>query len=454
MIIRQADNVWAWTDDDRVQNLLKYRPAGYQHVDSYKKGYWDGWKSLVKSGTGDTNFPWRFPAGLTDYVVQKYPQQVADVRGSSRLRKFQDHGLQVQLIPEQEALIDLAVMAKQGVIQAPTGVGKGRIIGEIIRRLGVRALVVCDKKDLLWQLNKEIFDCIMPVQVGIVGGGNFAPRDVTVATVQTLTSSKWADAAFFKQFDLIIVDEVHHAPSDSMKAVLQLCTAFYRFGLSATAFTGKDNGTFFEVTSFIGPMIGLATTSQAVAAGRIVGADIFMVEGIVPSPNALARNYREEYEQFVVLSFERNTAIVNIANMLEGPTVILVERVEHGELLSNAIGAYFVHGGTPTKLRNDIYLAFKTGNIETLIIGKLGNEALDLPNIQNLIIAGGGKSSHVTIQKVGRALRASPGKTRATVFDFRDYGKYLSAHSTSRLRTYRSEPAYTVNLIDKEELGL
>jgi superfamily II DNA or RNA helicase len=444
------NNVWCYTTDSEVRNILKFRPDGYYHVEAYKKGYWDGWKHLAEKDVKRAR--WRFPAGLFKHVSEQIPQAIADVRVKpTNYLASMATTQKVSLIPEQEAVVQLALQHEQGILQAPTGVGKGRIMGEIIRRLRLRALVIVDKKDLMYQLQNEIGACLGRY-IGIAGDGQFDDSDIMVATVQTLRSSKFADRAFFDHFGVVIVDEAHHATSESMQSVLQQIDAHYRFGLSATPFKEGDRGTFLMAQAFLGPLLARVTTAQGVAAGRIVGADIFMIDGIGPMHGTF--NYQQQYNISIVNNPVRNKAIVNIATMMVGPTVILVERVEHGELLEAALNAPFVHGGVHSKTRKMVYERFRLGLTPVLIIGKLGNEALDLPNLDCLINAGGGKASYVVTQKVGRALRSSPGKTRATVFDFMDNARYLDKHSRARLRTYQKEPAFKVHLINKEELGL
>ena len=468
----KVGNVWTEVDAAaEVSRLLSFKPRGYKFAPSFKNGNWDGTIKLARTRNGKT----LIPSGLVPWLqTQPGRWEVEDMHlrppagfsaGSSWLY---DHQMQVALDPHQEAAVVSAIQAGQGIIQYPTGVGKGRIIGEVVRRLNVRALVICDKLDLLRQLDAEVSNATGR-NCGIAGGNQWVPGDATIAKFQTLSKrlkDNDPDAiGLLKQTDLVIVDEAHHAAAKGLGDILKLCPAFYRFGLSATAFksyAGKstDRGTFLQVQAFLGPPIESMTISEGINTGRIVGADVFVVHGCIPDPTPTI-NYKEEYQQNIVDNIDRNSSIVSLARKLvvgDGtPTVILVSRIDHGEILARFLvgfagGAPFIHGGTKPKDRQAIYDEFKQHGIPILIIGKLGDEAIDLPNIGALILAGGGNSPHVQIQRIGRSLRASNGKDRAMVFDYEDYGKYLAAHYRRRRRTYDAEPAYVVIDIERGDL--
>lgn len=463
MIVSILDNNWAAVDShwDEVEHTLRFRVKGAQFAQSYQRGYWDGYKKMTRRREGSM----LVPVGLLSYLLEQPFAQHAII-ADQRLKPNQlpdgffgvNEPPVVTLAPEQEAAVQAAIGAVRGVVKAPTGFGKGRIIGETVRRLNVRTLVLCDKRDLLYALEREIGECIPLTKVGLLGDNKMDIRNVTVATIQTVSkglkdphvADLWDN--WLQNFDAVMVDEAHHAESDSMELILtHLRNAYYRIGFSATAFksyAGKtvDKSTFLKVQAWLGPIVTDLTLSDGIEAGRIVPADIYMIENCTWVGNAI--NWKEEVKWGLVLNEARNDVVVHLAQTMQHEqTVILVDRVEHGTLLAARLGCPFIHGGTTSKNRKFLYERFRRGDEKLLVIGKLGNEALDLPNLNVLILASGGNAPHVTIQKVGRSMRTSNGKERALVFDFWDYGKYLTAHSRRRYRTYNKEPAYTVNLL-------
>ena len=80
-----------------------------------------------------------------------------------------------------------------------------------------------------------------------------------------------------------------------------------------------------------------------------------------------------------------------------------------------------------------------------MIGSTIADEGLDVPALDTLILAGGGRSSTRAFQRIGRVLRLYKGKTRATVFDFDDKtNRMLQNHSKARMKYYRTEPRWNV----------
>ena len=161
-------------------------------------------------------------------------------------------------------------------------------------------------------------------------------------------------------------------------------------------------------------------------------------------------------DEYIVHNAERNDAIIRLAEKcrLNGPTCIIVDRTEHGLILAQALRRPFVYGGTAKREREDAWRRFRGGELDCVIVSKIGDEGLDLPNIRFLILAAGGKAQHRQIQRLGRGMRASEGKTHLIAFDFFDnLGFHLPKHARARERLYEKEPAYTITRLSLAELG-
>lgn len=480
------DNVWAElvSETDEVERLLRYHPDNYWRSPSYISEQWDGYRYLTHTKAGKVFIP----IGLVPYVMKqpfgrKYelvdervmPERVNGLYSDEQIIDLDPH----QLRAVEDAWGTDAVPGI-GVIQYPTGTGKGRIIGEIIRRLGLRALVLCDKVALLSQLGTEIGGAT-GIKVGRVGGGKEIWADVTVSTFQTLAKRLAgpvrAKKAFQQQlagFDVVIVDEGHHSEAKTLTNVLKNVPAYFRFGFSATVFKGNYGkpdkpyyDTFLNVQAFLGPLLTRMSIIEGVETGRIVPADVIVIEGCDPdhpdiwTPDPI--NWKEEYERNVVKNYDRNYLIVRLVDHYARrglPTLVLVAREEHGRRLQELYCELywpgepppFIYGKTPLKDRQYWYDTFKQHGNPPLIIGKLGDEGLDLPNAMVGILAGGGKANHVQLQRIGRFLRAAPDKERALVYDFMDYGRHNRKHSRKRLRLYQNEEAYTVSVLSAGEV--
>lgn len=483
-----TDNIWATVDGgiDDVDRLLRYKMPGFQFSPAGKRG-WDGWVNLGKWD----GMSLVIPAGLVPYVKGQHWAKAWTVIDQRDVPVFKPLYSDVELgdlEPHQLEAVEKAIAAGRGVVRYPTGVGKGRILGEVIRRLGLRTLVIVDKKDLVKQLGDEIELCI-GVKVGRLGGGKHEFKDCTVATYQSLSQRRDWVAGFWEQWDAVLVDEGHHTEAKTFGQTLQMLgNAYYRLGFSATPFKGGENTlhdpTYLKVQAWLGPPVATMSLSEGIDTGRIVPADIFIVQ--MPPPVGLGfkrlnysddmpprpywrcsehgrltsaegcecpENYLQDYEASVVDNAGRNDAIIRLARVLRdvGPTVVICKRIEHGNTLADGIDCRFMHGGT--KERQDGYAAFKQGFESCLVLSSIADEALDLPNIEYLILAGGGNADHVQIQRIGRGMRASAGKDRVTVFDFDDGGYHVGKHARRRKRLYESEPAYTAVEITLNELS-
>jgi superfamily II DNA or RNA helicase len=479
------DNLWAIAeagDCHDIEALLRFHPKGYIFAPSYKARRWDGFVSMVSHRKvkpieqlnyepQDSYCAVYIPAGLVPFVTH---QPWAQTYGVDDLRteppeylNFPERDESLPWDADQEEAVEAALQLKHGLVKYPTGTGKGRIIGETVRRLKRRTIVLVDKIDLLTQLGDQIsLACGRSARA--FGGNNpslwgiGAMDDVVIATYQTIES--WLDGpdknkvlAWLETFDVVLVDEAHHVEAQTYQHVLQCIPAYFRIGYSATPFKAwtpgskAELGTYLRVQAWLGPLAAEMSLQEGTETGRIVPADVYFFHGCTPEgdgkvdvPVRRPMNWMEEYEWAITGNFRRNATIIKLAEkwVQTGPTIILVERLDHGHALAGRLNWPFVHGATEE--RGLLYDEFRDGRTRGLIISKIGDEALDLPNVERVILAGGGKAPHRQTQRIGRGMRASAGKAQVMVADFEDYGHYTSSHYRARRRQYEAEEAYTV----------
>jgi superfamily II DNA or RNA helicase len=125
---------------------------------------------------------------------------------------------------------------------------------------------------------------------------------------------------------------------------------------------------------------------------------------------------------------------VRVVNPKNGKETTI--RVKNVELLS---------GNDDTLRRAAVFKAVKEGICRCLIASTIADEGLDLPILDTLILAGGGKSSTRAFQRVGRVIRLFEGKEKAIVFDFIDYTPMLRRHSRARQKYYQTEPLWDIH---------
>jgi len=463
LVIR--DNLWAATESETpgvqalVRAALTYRPKGYIFAGAYKMGYWDGTICLVKKDG-------RFPAGLVVHVAATL--KLSDIEASIEDRRIRPVGNPnlfplaptIKLKDYQDQAATVACAVDRGIVHHPVGSGKTIVLLEIVKRLGVPTLALVHRKDLLYQLAERARD-IYGIKAGIVGDGRWEDGEgLTVATFQTIYSrlrnleTNKETAGWLQRFQAVHVDEAHHVEADTYAYVMEhLPNAYYRFGYSATPFRSGDRGTYLNVVGWTGPVVSHLPSEKGIAAGRLVPADVFVVNP-VPGRPPMDLDYQTAYATGITNNVDRNDTIIRLADALRqtGPTLILVERIGHGERLAEGLDVPFMSGSTPGTERVDKWEDMRQGRLDCVVASVIADEGLDIPNIENLILAGGGKAPHRIIQRIGRGMRSSPGKDRLTVLDFADRGFYLGRQYRSRRRTYEREASYTVAEVRPEEI--
>ena len=168
----------------------------------------------------------------------------------------------------------------------------------------------------------------------------------------------------------------------------------------------------------------------------------------IPKSQAKLMEYQFIYKEGIINNDYRNQLIVALAERLEsqeGTTLIVVNSVEHGELIQeklkdSGVTSAFLQGANSTSERNDILDGVKSGKVKTLIGTQLIDEGIDLPNLSYLLYTAGGKSPRQLLQRIGRVLRISDTKKTATIIDFQDRTHpVFSKQADARKRIYLDE---------------
>ena len=182
--------------------------------------------------------------------------------------------------------------------------------------------------------------------------------------------------------------------------------------------------------------------------------DVFMVR--LPEQKVRWGRYSTAVELGIINHETRNKYITELARRLDksksGAVAVLVDRLEHGKKLAATLGCLFLAGAQSGEQRQKAYNEIRAGKRNLIVVSKIADEGLDIPPLAYIIMAGGGKASHLTVQRVGRGMRVSKGKQNLFVFDFLDQGKWLEKHSQARWDTYADQPAYTVKKVNFSEV--
>jgi superfamily II DNA or RNA helicase len=350
-----------------------------------------------------------------------------------------------------EAIRDWLAARGRGVITLPTGAGKTQVALMAIMDRKRSTLIVVPTLDLVRQWYDELSKAFA-IDVGVVGGGTYDVRPITVTTYDSayLHADKFGD-----QFGLMIFDEVHHLPSASYQLAAKLSLAPYRLGLTATP--ERSDGQETVIDDLVGPIV-YRKHIEEFAGEYLASYDVVSV-GV-----ELSESERAEYEaaRQIYLSFVRqqgirmgtangwNDFVRRAARSADGRRAFAAYRRQKslavaatGKLLAldeilhrhrterslvftlenataYAISRRFllpiITHHTKVKERSQILEYFAAGQYRTVVTSKVLNEGVDVPDANIAIVVSGTGSVREHVQRLGRILRPRDGK-RALLYE-------------------------------------
>lgn len=470
----------------KLDKALSYYVQGYQFTKAFKTGWWNSKKKKWERWDGRNHLldgKLRFHTGLLHKVtniLQNYNVKftIDDQRKEVKFkRKIKTKKIESR--PYQDRVHQACLQHKGGIIKAATGSGKSVMITRLIADTNVKTMVYVIGVDLLYQM-KETFEEMLGTEVGIIGDGQAVIKKINVCSVWTAANALGEeyksfddeDAAKKEKFDdknkekiakaikaaeMIIFDECQFLATQTMQTINNASeSAYYKYGFSGTPF--RDDGADLLLEAVCGKQIVEVTATELIKDGWLVPPTIHLLN--VPAYDGdLPERYPSIYKTFVVENEVRNEKIVKCANKLlekDRKVLILVKNIKHGEILLSKfdedIVIYFVRGDVDSEERNRIRQDFLNGDIDIIIASVVYDQGINLPNLDALILAGSGKSSTRALQRIGRVIRPSEGKTDAIVVDFIDDAKYLLNHTAKRVEVYRSEAGFKIKLPSKKGL--
>lgn len=333
-----------------------------------------------------------------------------------------------------------------GYIEAATGSGKTMLTAEIIRILDTPTLWIIDKKELLYQTKKE-FEKFLGIEIGVIGDGEYNPKDITIATIQTLNSKLSELKEYLHGINFAIVDEGHHASAESYQKVFkELRNTKYRLGTTGTA--KRDDGTAPIMFSLIGDIIYKISAEELIAKGYLIKPNVVFYE---VHGNGKAFEYHDDYKISVSENPYRNILIKKILRENEGKKILIIAKLVegHGEVLKELLKVPYIHGSLDSETRKKYMEDFKSQSSGVLMAtASIASEGLDIPDLDIIINASANKSDVKSIQALGRILRKIEGKSTAKYIDFIDTGKHTKGHSEGRMEALEKE-GHEINIQTK-----
>ncbi|MFE6077253.1 DNA repair helicase XPB [Paenibacillus sp. NPDC057886] len=332
-----------------------------------------------------------------------------------------------RLRPYQRSAVDAFEgsegMGGSGLLVLPCGAGKTVIGMAVLERLQCECLILTSNTTSVRQWIQELQDktTITSEQIGEYSGQKKQVKPVTVATYQILTHRKSKDADFThikllseRQWGLIIYDEVHLLPAPVFRATADI-QATRRLGLTATLV--REDGCEQDVFSLIGPKLYDMPWKELEQQGWI--ANVECQEIRIPFTPELRSNYLEaEVKHQFRLAAENPAKLAVIRRILdhhEGmPALVIGQYLDQLESIAREIEAPLISGTMSQQERVKWFAAFRRGEIKTIVVSKVANFAVDLPDAAvALEISGSFGSRQEEAQRLGRILRPKSGENKA-----------------------------------------
>ncbi|MDR3130742.1 MAG: DEAD/DEAH box helicase [Treponema sp.] len=302
-----------------------------------------------------------------------------------------------------------------GVVVLPCGSGKTVVGMAVMTLLKTSTLVLTTNVAAVHQWIDELLDKtdLPPEQIAEYTGDSKAVASVTVATYQILTwrPAKDADFPHFRLFrehswGLIIYDEVHLLPAPVFRVSAEL-QAVKRLGLTATLI--REDGEEDAVFSLVGPKRYDAPWKDLEGKGWIACAVCTEIRMDMPEdlkiPYAVA-SPREKYR----IASENPLKMAAVRQLVENHPddyiLVIGQYISQLDSLGKALKAPVITGKTPNAEREQLYGAFRRGELRVIVVSKVANFAIDLPDASMAVqVSGSFGSRQEEAQRLGRILR-------------------------------------------------
>lgn len=457
---------------DPISQALSYELGSAKFSWQFKQGMWSGKTNLLTKNL-------YFPSGCLTTVVnilkiKSVPYKIIDNRTYYNYNKRLTEWQGFDLYDYQKRVVDLALTKKNGMVKVATGGGKSAIIANLLFNLNLKCVVYVVSLDLLTQM-KETLEESLNIPIGIVGAGQCQIEDITVCSAWTagkiyskskekeikqedVEEDKWSPSYYQKDeikdmiesSQVIILDEAQFAAASSIRSILSNSkNAAYRYGFSGTPWRSDGDDILLEAA--FGDTICDINASQLINEGYLVQPKI-LFKDIIQSKKRINKTWPEVKSKYIVENEFRNDLLISsTVELLDAgrKPLILFREHKHGEILRDMLPSdiryRYVTGLISKDERDDIRDEFKRGEIDLILASTVYDQGVDLPTLDALVLAGGGKSTAKALQRIGRVIRkAGESKKDALVVETFDQSHYVKKHSIARYSIYKTEPMFKI----------
>ncbi len=364
-----------------------------------------------------------------------------------------------QLRDYQKEAVTKFELGGSGVVVLPCGAGKTLVGAATMAEVKTNTLILVTNTVSARQWRDELLarTSLNEEDIAEYSGSTKDIGPVTIATYQILTTKRKGEFAHLellnaRDWGLIIYDEVHLLPAPIFKMTADL-QARRRLGLTATLV--REDGRESDVFSLIGPKRFDAPWKDIEAQGYIAPASCYEVRVSLPDEVRMDYAIADQDARFRIAATAaaKMPIIREILKKHKGePTLIIGQYLDQIEEVSQALGIPKLTGETPVDEREQLFAQFRRGDLSALVVSKVANFSIDLPEASVAIqISGAFGSRQEEAQRLGRLLRPKANGRSASFYTLvaRDTVEQDFAQNRQR---FLAEQGYSYEILDADEI--
>jgi superfamily II DNA or RNA helicase len=467
---------------EQLKTSLTKKIEGWRFHPLVKKRVWDGNISFIKKN--------KIPSGLwkevidickeydleftlngvtnifdTEITVESFNEWVEDFFKNSDI-KPRDYQIDAafKILKYRRCLAELATSAGKTLISF-------LVIAYLMEVLGKKKiLMIVPNVSLVVQASGDFEEynkqrVSLKIQQIYSGVKLRQSSNIVIGTYQSLVKN---DEEYFKQFDVVLIDETHKAKAASIQNIMDKCWhCDYRFGLSGTI---PKRGTVdrLSLMSALGPLVTQVKANYLQEEGHIAQCKVIqfhMDYATTEQKNAFADLSKNSYDRQRLFSLEQNFVnqdekrlnfICQVIKKSTSNSLVLFHKIDYGEKLYQKLREvtdkriYYVDGGVSPELREEFKSRMEKNN-DVIIVASYGtfSTGISIKNIHNIYFTESFKSEVIIRQSIGRGLRKHHAKEVVKIYDFIDdlrfkdesidWTNYTFRHGIERRKIYKEE---------------
>ncbi|MCW2502612.1 MAG: putative ATP-dependent helicase [Actinomycetia bacterium] len=346
-----------------------------------------------------------------------------------------------------------------GVVVLPCGAGKTLVGAAAMAEAKATTLILVTNTVAGRQWKRELVarTTLTEDEIGEYSGERKEIRPVTIATYQVMTTRRKGEYRHLELFGardwgLIVYDEVHLLPAPIFRLTADLQSR-RRLGLTATLV--REDGREGDVFSLIGPKRYDAPWKDIEAQGWIAPAECVEVRVTLTDAERMAYATAEPEERYKVASTAR-TKLPVVSKLVERhpdePVLVIGAYLGQLDDLAAELDAPIIQGSTTNKERERLFGLFREGKIRTLVVSKVANFSIDLPEAAVAIqVSGTFGSRQEEAQRLGRVLRPKADHRQAHFYTVVSRDTLDSEYAAHRQR-FLAEQGYSYTIVDADDV--